>query len=104
MKTKSSCLFIAFLALAPAPALAQDLRQGEVLAIRWCANCHIVEARAETGRADGIPSFPAIAALNTTTAQSLKAGMTAKHGQMPNFSLTNAEEADLAAYILSLRR
>ena len=101
---KKSPLFIALLALMPAQTRAQDLRQGEVLAIRWCANCHIVEARAEAGRADGVPSFPAIAAWNTTTAQSLKTGMTAKHGQMPNFSLTNAEEADLAAYILSLRR
>ena len=101
---KNSRLFIALLALMPAETLAQDLQQGEVLAIRWCANCHIVEARAEAGRADGIPSFPAIAAWDKTTARSLKASMTAKHGQMPNFSLTNTEEADLAAYILSLRR
>lgn len=101
---KNYRLFTALLALTPIQAPAQEPRQGEVLARRWCANCHIVEAGAEAGRADGIPSFPAIAARDKTTAQSLKASMTAKHGQMPNFSLTNAEEADLAAYILSLRR
>lgn len=85
-------------------ALAQDLQHGEVLARRWCASCHMVDAGAATGRSDSAPSFPAIAARPATTAQSLKARMTVQHGQMPDLSLTNAEEADLSAYILSLRK
>jgi mono/diheme cytochrome c family protein len=100
----NSRLLAAGLVLLPAPGFAQSVQNGEVLAIRWCANCHIVEARAASGRADSAPSFPAMAAWPNTTAQSLKANMTGKHGQMPNFSLTDAEEADLAAYILSLRK
>lgn len=104
--TRSRLLAASLLLLLqlPAQGSAQDRQRGEVLAIRWCATCHVVEARPATGQADSAPSFPAIASWPGTSAQSLKTSMTVKHGQMPNFSLTNAEEADLAAYILSLRK
>ncbi|HEY6982474.1 c-type cytochrome [Reyranella sp.] len=91
-------------ALMPGVALAQDVDHGKLLAARWCANCHIVTRGATTGRADGLPTLPAIADDPATTKASLRRAMTASHGRMPNFSLTTREQDDLIAYILSLRR
>jgi mono/diheme cytochrome c family protein len=92
------------LAMAPLAAMAQDAEHGALVAKRWCANCHIVERSPSEGRADGLPSFVDIANRPGTSKQSLRRLMTAEHGRMPNFSLTTAEEDDLAAYILTLRK
>ena len=35
-------------------AAAQDVVRGQALAERWCANCHVVNQTATTGRADGL--------------------------------------------------
>jgi mono/diheme cytochrome c family protein len=91
-------------AMVPSLALAQDVEHGRILAARWCANCHIVARSAETGRADGLPTLPAIAADPATTNASLRRAMTAAHGRMPDFSLTTREQDDLIAYIFSLRQ
>lgn len=90
-------------AVAPGIAAAQDIDHGALLAKRWCANCHVVDRTATEGRADGLPSFVAIANRPGATAESLRLTMTAEHGRMPNFSLSRPETNDLAAYILSLR-
>lgn len=90
------------LALQPAIAPAQDVATGRVLAERWCANCHIVTRSATTGRADGVPSFPALADAPQTTDTSLRRAMSASHGRMPDFSLTSREQDDLIAYIRTL--
>jgi mono/diheme cytochrome c family protein len=92
------------LAVAPLAAMAQDVEHGALVAKRWCSNCHIVERSPSEGRADGLPSFVDIANRPGTSQQSLRALMTAEHERMPNFSLTTAEEHDLAAYILTLRK
>lgn len=92
------------LALQPTIAFAQDAINGEALATRWCANCHIVTRSATTGRADGVPSFPALAEAPQTTDASLRRAMTASHSRMPDFSLTPREQSNLIAYIFSLRK
>ena len=92
------------LMLVPQIAFAQDVENGANIARRWCANCHTVERTPAGARADSVPSFIAIANRPTTSRQSLRAAMTAEHGRMPNFALTNAEVNDLSAYILSLRK
>jgi mono/diheme cytochrome c family protein len=74
------------------------------MAERWCANCHIVASSVQAGRADGLPTFPAIAAKQETTAASLHGVMTAAHGRMPDFSLGPRDQEDLIAYIFSLRQ
>ncbi|MFI5003133.1 MAG: hypothetical protein ACHQK9_24865, partial [Reyranellales bacterium] len=56
-----------------------------------------------TARANGLPTFPAIAANPTTTADTLRGAMTVAHGKMPDFSLGAREQNDLVAYIFSLR-
>jgi mono/diheme cytochrome c family protein len=91
------------MALVPAIGAAQDARHGRELAVRWCANCHIVTRSATTATAAGLPSFPKLASLPTTTDASLRRAMTASHSRMPDFALTKREQDDLIAYIFSLR-
>ena len=94
---------VPLLFLLPSLACAQDVSQGKRLAERWCANCHVVAGSATTGSANGLPTFPALAADAKTTDASLRAAMTTQHGRMPDFSLTKHQQDDLVAYILSLR-
>lgn len=96
-------LIAVLVVVAPAVAAAQDVARGKALADRWCANCHVVDRTATSGAADGLPTFPAIAAKPTTTESSLRGFMTAAHGRMPDFSLGRSDQNDLIAYILSLR-
>jgi mono/diheme cytochrome c family protein len=87
----------------PATAAAQDGERGRQLAQRWCSGCHTVERSANAARADGIPSFPAVAAMRGMSADRLRAAMNPTHGRMPDLSLGKRDQDDLAAYILSLR-
>jgi mono/diheme cytochrome c family protein len=89
--------------LLPAVAAGQDVERGRQLAQRWCSGCHTVERSPATARADGIPSFPAIAAMQGISASRLQAAMNPTHGRMPDLSLSKRDQDDLAAYILSLR-
>ena len=84
-------------------AAAQDAMRGQALAERWCANCHVVNQAATTGRADGLPTFPALAARKDVTAATLKGAMTATHSRMPDLQLGARDQEDLVAYIISLR-
>jgi mono/diheme cytochrome c family protein len=84
-------------------AAAQDAVRGQALAERWCANCHVVNQAATTGRADGLPTFPALAARKDLTATTLKGAMTATHSRMPDLQLGARDQEDLVAYIFSLR-
>jgi mono/diheme cytochrome c family protein len=99
--------FLAPLLLSSLPfagvAEAQDAVRGQALAERWCANCHVVSRTATTGRSDGLPTFPALAARKDVTAATLKGAMTATHSLMPDFQLGARDQEDLVAYIMSLR-
>ena len=96
--------FAALLVLAlPASTAAQDIERGRALAQRWCAGCHTVERSPADARADGIPTFPAIAALPGISPDRLRAAMNPAHGRMPDLSLGKHDQDDLSAYILSLR-
>jgi cytochrome c len=95
---------IVFATALPCLAEAQDIDRGREMAERWCANCHVVGRSAQAGRADGLPTFPAIATKKETTAASLRGVMTAAHGRMPDFSLGPRDQEDLTAYIFSLRQ
>ena len=104
---QKSLLFLSLLLSALVPTLgpaAQDVTHGEILAKRWCSNCHVVARSATSGSADGVPTLPAIADQPQTTRDSLRRAMAPTHGRMPDFALTVREQDDLAAYILSLRR
>ena len=97
-------VLVASLVLAlPAIAAAQDVERGHQLAQRWCSGCHTVERSPGAARADGIPSFPAVAAMPGMSADRLRVAMNPTHGRMPDLSLSKRDQDDLAAYILSLR-
>ena len=91
------------LLLLSLPAAAQDSRGGRVLAERWCMACHIVEREPRSATADGVPTFPAIAAKPDTTTASLDSYLSTGHTRMPDFQLSRGERNALISYILSLR-
>jgi mono/diheme cytochrome c family protein len=89
--------------LLPSLALAQDIERGRQLSARWCAGCHVVDRSSTEARADGVPTFPAIAGKPNSSPEHLRAAMNPIHGRMPDLSLSKRDQDDLAAYILSLR-
>lgn len=91
------------LTLLSVPVAAQDSRSGRILAERWCMACHIVEREPRSATADGVPTFPAIAAKPDTTAASLDSYLSTGHTRMPDFQLSRGERNALVSYILSLR-
>jgi len=84
---------------ACAPAVAADAANGERLAKRWCAACHVV-APGQTSAQSDAPSFAAISA--TRRIPEIDAFLKQSHPQMPDMSLTRAEIADLIAHMQTL--
>lgn len=91
------------IAFIPSFAVAQDAQQGREIALRWCSSCHVVERAATVAPADGLPTFPAIAAKPGLSADQLRAAMNPQHSRMPDFALSRRQQDDLIAYINSLR-
>lgn len=91
------------LLLLPLPAAAQGPGVGGTLAEHWCMGCHVIERELPRAAPGGVPSFAAIAAKPSTTADSLDRYLSSAHTHMPDFSLSRSERDALVAYILSLR-
>ena len=68
---------------------------GKQLAETICLGCHGAQNKA--------PAFSAIAAMPSTTVQSLDVFLRTSHPTMPNLILSDTDRGDLIAYILSLR-
>jgi mono/diheme cytochrome c family protein len=82
-----------------------DPKQGKALAEKLCTNCHLVGGAVQKEHANAdVPSFPEIANLEGQTAGAITARIMLPKHPMPTIPLTKAELADLAAYILSLRK
>jgi mono/diheme cytochrome c family protein len=96
-------LALALVGALPLPAAAQSPGFGRELATRWCMGCHVIEREPRSATADGVPSFPAIAAKPNTTAASIEQYLSTGHTRMPDFSLSRSESNALVAYILSFR-
>jgi mono/diheme cytochrome c family protein len=95
-------LLIAVTAL-PQAALAADAANGERLAKRWCAACHVVASDQKSGNTQVAP-FSAIAKEPGIDAAKLALYLLLPHPKMPDMSLTRSEAADLTAYIVSQAR
>ncbi len=95
-------LFIAVTAL-PQTAVAADAANGERLAKRWCAACHVVATDQKSGNTQVAP-FSAVAKVPGFDAAKLALFLLYPHPKMPDMSLTRDEAADLAAYIVSQGR
>jgi mono/diheme cytochrome c family protein len=88
--------------LGASSALAADADHGADLAKRWCATCHVV-ANGQTQASADVPSFASVARRPDFSPERLAFFLLDPHPKMPNFPLSRAEAADLAAYIGSLR-
>lgn len=84
-------------------AVAADVANGEKLAKRWCAACHVVAADQKSGNTQVAP-FSAIAKVPNFDAAKLALYLLTPHPKMPDMSLSRSEAADLAAYIVSQGR
>jgi cytochrome c len=77
--------------------------RGHEMARQLCAECHAVGSDdAESSNPDA-PAFRVIAAVPGMTALALTAALNTSHRSMPNILLTPEEQANLIAYILSLK-
>jgi len=90
-----SLIFVVNLAHA---ATAADAANGETLARRWCAACHVVASDQSQGNTQASP-FSAIANTPGFDAAKLALFLLLPHPRMPDMNLSRAEAADLAAYI-----
>ncbi len=80
-------------------AVAANVANGERLAKRWCAACHVVATDQKTGNTQVAP-FSAIAKLPGFDAGKLALYLLTPHPKMPDMNLSRDEAADLAAYIV----
>jgi mono/diheme cytochrome c family protein len=104
---KHSLLAVAIAsAMAIAHASAQQVGQpgrGLASARHLCAECHAVQKGEAQSPNDNAPPFQAIASVPGMTATALSATLNTPHRTMPNIMLAADEQADIVAYILSLK-
>jgi mono/diheme cytochrome c family protein len=90
-------------ALAITPACAADPDNGERLAQRWCAACHVVSATQRQTTTDQAPPFATIAKSPGFDAGKVALFLLDPHPKMPDMGLSRTAAADLAAYIATLK-
>jgi mono/diheme cytochrome c family protein len=84
-------------ALADAAAAA-DAANGQTLAKRWCAACHVVASDQQSANGQA-PPFSAIGKTPDLDSGKLALFLLLPHPKMPDMNLSRSEAADLAAYI-----
>ena len=77
--------------------------RGFVLAQRLCAECHAIQKQYSRSPNANAPDFQAVASIPGMTATALSAALNTSHRAMPNIMLAADEQADIIAYILSLK-
>ena len=85
------------------PAFAADADNGERLAHRWCAACHVVSATQRQSTTDQASPFATIAKIPGFDAAKIALFLLDPHPKMPDMGLSRTEAADLAAYIATLK-
>ena len=83
-------------------AEARDAKNGQVIAERWCSQCHVVSSNQTTPASD-IATFSEIAKRFANDESALAALLSDAHPPMPDMNLTREEIVDLIAFIGSLR-
>jgi mono/diheme cytochrome c family protein len=94
------------LAMPAGHGAGQEIGQssrGLALAQQLCAECHAVQKEYSPSPNANAPRFQAIAAIPGMTATALSAALNTSHRAMPNIMLAADEQADIIAYILSLK-
>jgi mono/diheme cytochrome c family protein len=93
---------MATVTLAISPAFAADPDNGQTLALRWCAPCHVVASN-QTGTTGEAPPFTSLAKRPDFDAAKIALFLLDPHPKMPNMGLSRSEAGDLAAYIATLK-
>lgn len=83
-------------------ALSADASNGERLALRWCAACHVVTAAQREANADA-PPFQELARRPNFSESGLTTFLLNPHAKMPNMNLSRIEAGDIAAYVAKLK-
>jgi mono/diheme cytochrome c family protein len=91
-----------FMAALAQPALGADAFNGERLAQRWCAACHVVTTAQREANADA-PPFEEIARRPNFSENGLMTFLLNPHAKMPNMNLSRIEAGDIAAYVGKLK-
>ena len=89
--------------MAPGAGRSADLAAGELLADKWCAQCHGVRANRPSPNLSA-PTFPELATEPSITEYSLRALLRAPHETMPQLTFTPDQLDDIIGYIISLKR
>jgi mono/diheme cytochrome c family protein len=84
------------------PVQAADAMNGERLAQRWCAACHVVTSEQRQAYADA-PPFEEIAKRPNFSESGLATFLLDPHSKMPNMNLSRIEAGDIAAYVHRLQ-
>jgi mono/diheme cytochrome c family protein len=101
---KTLCYFPALaLIFIVQTAFAADANNGERLAQRWCASCHVVAMNQREANADA-PPFETIARTFGFNSEKLAFFLLEPHPKMPSMGLSRTEASDLAAYIGALAK
>lgn len=106
MNTRNSCVIGCLLAVVASVAQAQtvgDPGAGLSLARQVCSECHDVVSPATRSPNPKAPTFVDLATMPGMTATALTIALTTPHAGMPMFRLTEAQRADLIAYVLGLK-
>jgi mono/diheme cytochrome c family protein len=98
----AAALALAF-AWAGTVVAAPDAQNGERLARRWCASCHVVASDQRQPTNEAAP-FSTVAKMPGFNEARLALFLLDPHPRMPDMNLTRAEAADLADYIEKLGR
>jgi mono/diheme cytochrome c family protein len=85
-----------------AAAWGQDIEHGRRLAERWCAACHAT-GTAPT-RFHRAPPLAAIAARQDVSSEMITSFLLLPHATMPNLPLGRQDAADIAAFIMEMRK
>jgi mono/diheme cytochrome c family protein len=80
-----------------------DAARGFALAQQWCSGCHAVAPGWKSPKEDA-PTFSAVGNERSATAYAVRVFLQTPHTTMPNFQLNTNDVADLADYIMSLKK
>jgi mono/diheme cytochrome c family protein len=103
MKTLLLTCAVAALFVIPTTGAVADPDDGEKLARRWCASCHVVAADQQRASTDA-PPFATIARVPGFNREKLVFFLLEPHPKMPGMALSRSEATDLADYIAQLGR
>jgi mono/diheme cytochrome c family protein len=89
--------------LVTKPVFGANQDNGERLAHRWCAACHVVSATQRQVTTDQAHPFASIAKTPDFDAGKIALFLLDPHPKMPDMGLSRTDSQDLAAYIATLK-